>query len=358
MVTTSSPDRATARIAVLGAGLIGCYVGGRLAHGGADVTLIGRAGVMEPIRQRGLRLTDLRGVDLHVPPGRVRATEDAAALAGADLILVTVKSMATGDAAREIERYAPTALVLALQNGVSNAATLAAALPRAIVAAGMVPFNVASPGPAHVHQGVGGDIHAALEPEIEAWAPAFAAAGLPLTLVPDMQAVLWGKLVLNLNNAINALSGLALAQELGTRDYRRALALCQRETLAILKRAGIEPADVLGTPVRMLPLLMSLPTWLYRRLMKARGIRIDRHARSSMAEDLAAGRATEIDYLNGAVVALAHGHGRTAPVNGRVVDLIHAAERGAQPWKARPLLTALEAAGKAKGMKVARRRGV
>ena len=199
---------------------------------------------------------------------------------------------------------------------------------------------------------------ASAEPELEAWLPAFAAVGLPLTLRPDMAEVLWGKLVVNLNNAINALSGVPLQQELGQRAFRRALALCQRETLAILKHAGIGPAPALGTPVEWMPLIMSLPTWLYRRLMAARGFKVDRRARSSMAEDLDAGRPTEIDYLNGEVVALGLSHGRNAPVNSRVIELIRHAEAGARPWRAKPLLTALKAAGRSRDIRIPKRRGV
>lgn len=358
MVTTSVPDRKTARVAVLGAGLIGCYIGGRLASGGADVTLIGRARVLGPIRTQGLRVTDLTGADISVPPGQLRLSEDAAALAGADLVIVSVKSQGTAEAAQQIAAHAPNAVVVSFQNGVSNAETLAEALPDAIVAAGSVPFNVASPEPGHVHQGTAGALSAALEPELQSWLPAFAAGGIPLTLHPDMPAVLWGKLVMNLNNAINALSGLPLADELAQRDFRRAVALTQRETLRLLKRAGIEPAPFVGTPVKALPFILSLPTFIYRRMMAARGFKVDRHARSSMAEDLAAGRPTEIDYLNGEVVALAHRHGRTAPVNERVVELIHHAEKGARPWKAQPLLTALKAAGGAKNIKIPKQRNV
>lgn len=357
MAATSSPDRSKGRIAVFGAGLIGCYIGGRLARAGADVTLIGRESAMRPIRERGLRLTDLHGADIEVAPGHVQTAEEASALAGASLVIVAVKSPATEDAARAIAAHAPTALVLSLQNGVSNAAKLAAALPEARVVAGMVPYNVASPQPGHYHQGTGGQLLAGMEPEMEAWLPVFAKAGIPLALRQDMREVLWGKLVVNLNNAINALSGVPLMPELAQRDFRRALALCQAEALSVLKHANIKPADVLGAPLWLMPHLMRLPTWAYRRVMARQGLKIDRHARSSMAEDLAAGRTTEVDFLNGEVVALAHGIGHTAPINERVVELVLAAEKGAQPWKAEALLTALKSAGRARNIKRPQRRG-
>lgn len=333
------------RIAVFGAGLIGCYLGGRLAAAGADVTLIGRERIAGELTAHGLRLTDLTGADLAAPPGRLTLATNPAALAGADLVLLTVKSPATADAAAAIAAHAPAgAPILSFQNGVSNADVLRAALPGRTVLAGMVPYNVAKPAPGHYHQGTGGALHAADDPALARHAALFAAAGLPLTLTGDMPGVLWGKLVVNLNNAVNALSGLPLAEQIGRRDYRRCVAACQREALGLLRRAGIRPARVLPVPTALIPWLMSLPDGLYRRLSARGAPRIDRHARSSMADDLAQGRRTEVDYLNGEVVALAARLGRRAPVNARIVELVRAAEAGAPSWDAAALLAELRRA--------------
>jgi 2-dehydropantoate 2-reductase len=336
---------ASAKIAVLGAGMIGTYVGGKLAAAGADVTLIGRARVIGDLRANGLRLTDLTGGDTAVGADRLKLSEDPAALAGAALVLLAVKSPGTAEAAAQIARFAPPdAVVVSLQNGVSNAEQLRTLLPARPVVAAMVPYNVAQPGPGHYHKGTMGELHAENSPALQPFAPLFAAAGIPLTLSDDMAGILWGKLVVNLNNAINALSGLPLMQQLVQRDYRRALALCQHEALRLLRRAGIRPAKVLAVPTWALPHVMSLPNGLYRRIMARSGTRIDRHARSSMAEDLALGRRTEVDYLNGELVALATRLGRTAPVNARVVELVRAAEAGAPPLSAADLYRALSAA--------------
>jgi 2-dehydropantoate 2-reductase len=336
---------ASAKIAVLGAGLIGAYVGGRLAAAGAEVTLIGRPRVLDDLRARGLRLTDLHGADIAVPANRLTLADDPAALRDADLILLTVKSPATDEAACQIDKFAkPGAVVLSLQNGVSNAEPLRRALPVMSVIAGMVPFNVAQPGPGHYHQGTGGQLHADDDAAIAAYAPLFEAAGLPLILSPDMAGVLWGKLIINLNNAVNALSGATLLQQLSQRDYRRCVSLTQREALRLLRRAGIRPAKVLALPTTVVPYVMTLPDSLYRQVMARGGTRIDKHARSSMADDLAQGRRTEVDYLNGEVVALAQRLGRRAPVNARIVELVRRAEAGGEPWKAADLYRELAAA--------------
>jgi 2-dehydropantoate 2-reductase len=153
--------------------------------------------------------------------------------------------------------------------------------------------------------------------------------------------VQWAKLLLNLNNPINALSNLPLRDELSQRAYRRCLAAAQAETLELLDAAGIRPAQLLAIPMRRFPAVLRLPDFLFHRLA-SKVLAVDPLARTSMWEDLEAGRPTEIDYLNGEVVRLADSLGRTAPVNARLVDLIHAAETGRRSWSGPELVRELQ----------------
>lgn len=332
-------------ICVVGAGSIGCYVGGRLAAAGADVGFIGRPRLAEELAQHGLRLSDYRGYTATLPAERIRFDTSMAAAAGARLVLVTVKSDATetvGEALAPV--LADDALVISFQNGLRNTARLAARLPRQRVLTGMVPFNVVARGEGAFHQGSEGELDVAADPALAPFLDAFRAAGLPLRQQADMPAVLWGKLLLNLNNAINALSGLPLKAELSQRSYRRCLALAQRETLAVLAAAGLRPARVTAVPPAWLPRVLDVPDALFRRLAN-RMLAIDPLARSSMWEDLALGRRTEIDWINGEVVALAQAHGREAPVNARLIELVRAAEAGGRrDWTGDALLATLRSA--------------
>ncbi|WP_026075932.1 2-dehydropantoate 2-reductase [Noviherbaspirillum massiliense] len=313
-------------ITVFGAGSIGVFVGGSLLAAGADVRLIGRARMGERIARHGLSLTDLYGRRLRLDAASVPYTQDPAALSDADLILVTVKSADTAAAAEAIHAHAkPTALVLSLQNGVGNAEALRARLPGWTVAAGMVPFNVVQMEEGRFHRGTEGELMVEATPGIDRWRASFEAAHLPLVERSDFAAVQWGKLLLNLNNPVNALSDLPLKTELSQRAYRRCLALLMEEALAVLHAAGIAPAKIARVAPRLLPFLLRLPDPLFTRLA-ASMLRIDPEARSSMWEDLQAGRRTEVDYLNGAVVDLARSIGRQAPANQRILDLIHLAE--------------------------------
>jgi 2-dehydropantoate 2-reductase len=143
-------------IAIFGAGAIGCFVGGRLAAGGADVTLIGRARVMDELAE-GLRVTELGGRhEARVSP---TVTTDAAAAAAADLVLVTVKSHQTVEAGAELGTVLPeNTVVVSLQNGVRNVDALRTALPGRQVLAAMVPFNVVRRGPGVYHRASGGSM--------------------------------------------------------------------------------------------------------------------------------------------------------------------------------------------------------
>lgn len=339
------------KVTVFGAGMIGIWIGGLLADR-ADVTLIGRAAMLDPLAD-GLRLTDVDGLDRTIAGERLRCTADAAALADADLILVTTKCMATPAAAEAIAAHGrKDAIILSFQNGIGNAGLLAAALPGRTILAGMVPYNIAQRGAAHFHRGTGGSLVVAAAAALEDLAPLFAGSGAALLQSADIAGVQWGKLLVNLNNAINALSGVSLMEQLRQRDFRRAWALGLAEGLKLAKAAGIAPVDPLPVPLDLLPQILRLPDGLYRFVMTGAGsgrIRVDPHARSSMADDLARGRPTEVDYLQGAVVDLADALGRRAPVNARVVALVRAAEGGASPWQANALYRTLRQAAQDSG---------
>ncbi|WP_106640135.1 2-dehydropantoate 2-reductase [Allosphingosinicella vermicomposti] len=330
------------RIAIFGAGSIGCFVGGAWASRGADVTLIGRPHVGDELVRHGLKLSAYDGWSTFLPPDAVRFTSDAAALAGADIIVLTVKSVATEIAARDIAHHARLAVpVVSVQNGVANAERLRALLPGHTILAGMVPYNVARLGDGRWHKGTKGDLVMDAGPVGEALRAIAGPGPAALRLSADMPSLLWGKLVINLNNAVNALSGLPLRAQLRQRGYRRVVAAAQREMLILLAAADIRPAKVSALPPSILPYAFAAPDWLFNGLL-LHAHKVDATARSSMADDFAAGRATEIDYLNGGVVALARRIGKAAPVNARIVGLVRDAERGGRrDWNADALQKAV-----------------
>lgn len=325
----------TITVAVFGAGAIGCWLGGRLASGGARVTLIGRPRVLDELAG-GLTVSELDG-----PPHTLRVlatgaasidaphlytTIDPAVAATAAITIVSVKSAQTAEAGATLARVLPEgAVVVSMQNGVRNADVLRAALPGRIVLAGMVPWNVVRSGPGAYHRSSSGSLKIENHPRGAPLYTALGSAGLDYSTRVDMRAVQWAKLVMNLNNAINALSGIPLKAELSQRAFRRCLAAAQREAIELLDAAYMPIARLTIVPARWMPRMLELPDRVFR-LVAAKAVAIDPQARSSMWDDLEAKRPTEIDQLQGEVVALAQRLGRTAPINAALVRLIRAAE--------------------------------
>jgi len=318
------------RVAVLGAGSVGCFIGGCWQAAGLSVTFIGRPRIAEDIAANGLTVSDYNGWQERLATVDYRT--DPSALADAGIIILTVKSGATADAAAEIAQHARDgALVVSFQNGVSNLDVLSEVLGgRVKIVRGMIPYNVAYLGEGRFHKGVAGDLFVEQRAHVRALADAIAGSAGALKFSDDMLGLAWGKLLINLNNAVNALSGRTLQEELKRRDYRRVFSASISEGLELLKRAEIEPATVGPISPTMLPRIINSPDWLFNRFFLKKW-KIDAKARSSMADDLAAGRKTEIDYLNGELVRLAERLQRAAPVNSAIVELVHKAEAGAEP---------------------------
>ena len=318
----------TVEVLVYGAGAIGQFLAGRLAAAGVSVHCVARPPVVHALRERGMQVTGIDGRTQHIAPGLVGASESLGEAPAPRLVLVTVKGPATAVAGADLARHcADGTPVISFQNGVDNPGRLRASAAQLDVIAGMVPFNVVQVEAGVVRQSTDGQLACAEHTATRQWAPRFAAAGLPLALHADMLGVQWGKLLLNLNNPVNALAGVPLRDQLLRRGYRRVVAALQDETLRVLARAGIRPARVTPLPPRLLPTLLRLPTPLFRAIA-ARMLTISPEARSSMYDDRVAGRPTEIDDLCGAVIRLAEQHGLDAPANRRLRDLVQRAPQG------------------------------
>jgi len=329
---------------VMGAGSVGCYLGGLLAASGHTVHFVGRPRVLDALDRHGLQITACDGRKKHVPAEQLHLHETPPVGLAADVTLLCVKSGATFEAAQALQHsLLPGSLVLSMQNGVSNAERAQTAAPALDVRAGMVPFNVAELAPGHFHRGTTGKLvvqGSASDTTVTHLAQAFAGQGVGLELRDDLRAVQWGKLVINLNNPVNALSGLPLRAQLLQRGYRRCVAALQSEALDVLEAAGYKVAPFTPLPPRRLAQALGLPTPLFRMLAR-RMLKIDDKARSSMADDLQLGRTTEIDALCGEVVRLAHRQGRQAPLNARMLTLVQAWPHAPQPYGPRELEEAL-----------------
>ncbi|MFM6986766.1 MAG: ketopantoate reductase family protein [Hydrogenophaga sp.] len=294
------------QVAVLGAGAVGCFYGGMLARAGHRVTLIGRPQHVQVFQAQGLRMQTLH-FDETV---RVHASTDAAAVAGADLVLFAVKSTDTESAGAQMrEHLKPGALVLCLQNGVDNTERLRTVLPQVRVAAAVVYVATEMAGPGHLRHHGRGELVIEPDPASERMAQALIAAGIPTEISDNVRGALWAKLILNCAyNALSAVGRMAygeLVQQPGvTGVMRDVVAECR----AVAAADGVTlPADVDAAVRRIAE---TMPTQF-----------------SSTAQDLMRGKPSEIDFLNGFVVRRGDALGVPTPANRVLWTLVRLVER-------------------------------
>lgn len=281
------------KIAVMGAGAVGCYYGGMLARAGHPVVLIGRPQHVEAIRRDGL-LLDTQSFQARVA---LEASTETAAVAGAELVLFCVKSTDTESAGEAMRPHLPPdALVLSLQNGVDNAARLQAVLAQQ-VAATVVYVATEMAGPGHVKHHGRGELVIAPSAKSAEIAELLIAAGVPTQVSDNVTGALWAKLILNCAyNALSAISQLPygrLSQGEGVQAVMRDVV---RECLAVAAAGGVTvPGDTWAAVQRIAE---TMPTQF-----------------SSTAQDLARGKRSEIDHLNGYVLRQGEALDVATPVN-------------------------------------------
>jgi 2-dehydropantoate 2-reductase len=281
------------KVAVMGAGAVGCYYGGMLARAGRDVVLIARPHHVDAIRHNGLRL-DTQTFDEHV---RLQASTEPDAVKGAKLVLFCVKSTDTDHAAQALKPHLEAdALILCLQNGVENAERVRELLPQETAAA-VVYVASEMAGPGHIRHHGRGEL--VIEPSSvsQELARVFAQAGVPTEISDNVRGALWAKLILNCAyNALSALSRLPYGKLVQGEGVTRVMRDVVDECLAVAKADGVTiPGDVDAAVKRIVE---SMPNQF-----------------SSTAQDLIRGKRSEIDHLNGLIVRRGEALGVPTPAN-------------------------------------------
>jgi len=308
------------KIAIIGAGAMGSLFGGRLALAGEEVWLV-------DVWEEHVRAIREKGLTIVTPAQdivcRPRATTRAEDIGSADLVIVFVKSTATKTAARTAASLlGPGAAVLTLQNGYGNADELAAVVGRERVIVGTTAQGATLLGPGRIMHGGSGDTHigelgGGLTPRLAKIAATLTRAGFPTVGDEGVASLVWGKLIINVGiNALTGITGLKNGELADYAETREVLALAVGEAVAVARAAGVklpypDPVDKV--------LAVAAATC---------------QNRSSMLQDLASGRLTEIDAINGAVVREGARLGVATPVNRTLTLLIKALEQIRQAKKA------------------------
>jgi 2-dehydropantoate 2-reductase len=281
------------KIAIMGAGAVGCYYGAMLARAGHAVTLIARPQHVRAIRDRGL-VFETRSSTENLP---VAATTEASGVADAEIVLFCVKSGDTASAGRDIAPYlAAGASILSLQNGIDNAERLQEVVGLPVIPTAVYVASEMS-GPGHVrHHGrgelvIGPGSSSAMIVEV------FGQAGIKTEISNNVIGALWTKLIVNCAyNALSAIPQLAYGRMIAVEGVEACMTDIVAECLAVARQSGIQvDDDILGM---VLALASMMPEQL-----------------SSTAHDLARGKRTEIDHLNGFVVRTGARLGIATPAN-------------------------------------------
>lgn len=293
------------KTAIVGAGAVGCFYGGMLARAGREVVLIGRAAHVEAIRSGGLRMQTL-SFDEQVP---VSASTDAAAVAGAKLVLCCVKSNDTLQAAKDMAPHlAPDTIVLSLQNGYDNAERLQQSLGRPVYPA-LVYVATEMAGPGHLRHHGRGELVIGQFPGSSGVVAEFARAGVPVSVSDNVAGQLWAKLMINCAyNGLSAITQMPYGRIVVGEGIRAVIDDIVNECLAVAKADGVKVQDDIRTAVD--GIAQSMATQI-----------------SSTAHDVARGRRSEIDYINGYVVRRGEIHGIRTPVNRTIHALVRLLEQ-------------------------------
>jgi 2-dehydropantoate 2-reductase len=294
------------QVAVIGAGAVGCYYGGLLLKAGHDVTFVGRPVHVDAINARGL-LLDTQSFKGHLP---AKAATDTAGLPPLDLVLVCVKSADTEAAGRSLAGcLRPSTSVLSLQNGVDNAPRLSAVIGHAVIPV-VVYVGSEMAGPGHVRHHGGGDLAIGPSPVSEALAQTLQAAGVGVTIADDIDKTLWSKLIINCAyNALSAVAGIAYGPMLQVDGTRQVVTSAVQEATTVARASGV------AIPDELIDHILNIPTIMPNQM-------------SSTAQDLARGKPSEIDFLNGHVVRRGAELGIATPTNQALQVMVKLAERG------------------------------
>lgn len=293
------------KIAVVGAGAVGCYYGGMLARAGHDVTFIGRPVHVDAINRNGLLLEIGQTKQTVV----ARASTDPKAVAGAELVLVSVKSADTEDAGRAMaSSLLSGASVLSLQNGVDNAERMQAAIGRRPVIAAVVYVGTEMAGPGHVRHHGRGELVIGQSAKSDAIGKLLSEAGIPTTVSANVASALWGKLITNCSyNALSAVAQIPYGPMLAMEGARDVIDSVVRECVSVAGALGVSlPPDIIE---RTLSVAGSMPGQM-----------------SSTAQDLARGKKSEIDFLNGYVVRKGRQLGIATPANLALLVMVRLSE--------------------------------
>ena len=314
------------RIAVIGAGALGGTFATLLSAAGHEVTVTARGAGLAAIRERGIRLEGGFGQAEARPTALERLVDTP------ELVLVCTKAQDAEAAILDNAAVIDGAAVIVIQNGLDGVSTARRLLPRSdcFGALSIIAANYTEPGlvtvttaaPTYLGRGSG-----PADAATRHWQAVLAGA-VPCQAIDNFVGAQWTKLVVNMLNALPAITGLSVQAVVSNRGLRRVMTLSMREAVRVGMRRGTRFGAMQALGDRRLRVFSLLPAWAGQVLplmMRARMGAVPN--RGSTLQSITRGQRTEVDHLNGAVVREAAVAGMAAPVNTRLTALVHEVEQ-------------------------------
>ena len=315
------------RIAIIGAGSIGSVVAAYLTKAGQDVALIGRGDQAETIQKNGLHVAGARGEEIFPVKALTRLDQQY------DLVIFTVKTQDMEEAYQQNREFLTDCCILSSQNGVQADDLLHRYFPRERIYSSIVMFGATYTKPGHAVFNFEGDWIIGkpfmLNDEKVNGIAQVLKKGFAVVVSDNIVGMKWLKLFVNFNNCIPALTGKSMQETFADMDLCRLSILLLREGVAIVRKNGVQLVSLPQFPAERIYGLVNMP------LDQAAGI-INKTLTTlskeplygSILQSIMRDRASEIDYINGQVVRMVRNPKDEAPLNARVVELVHQVERG------------------------------
>lgn len=313
------------RIGVIGAGAVGGVLAALLDRAGHEVAVTARGAHLEAIQRGGIHLSGAWGEH------RAQVAADVKLTSGAELVVVATKAQDADTAIRESLAVLTGIPVVVLQNGLDGMRTASIAAPHSDIVGALATFAASLVSPGRVAVTTAGPTYLGVargEGDVPArYAAAILSAVMPTTVVANFAGAQWTKLVINQVNALPAITGLSAQEVIGHTGLRMAMTASMREAVRVALGARVRFEAIQSLTHRRLMSFAAAPLWVGQLLPALMSRRMGATPNpGSTLQSVRRGQPSEVDYLNGAVVRAADAIGRRAPVNHRMVELVHEVE--------------------------------
>lgn len=329
------------RIAIIGAGAIGSVVAAQLKKAGVDTLLVGRVDQVAAIQQNGLTVHNAAGSEKVAVSAATRLEREY------DLVIFTVKTQDLGQAYQENHKFLENCLVLTTQNGVQADNLLSTHFEPKRMFNSIVMFGATYTKPGEVTYNFPGDWiigkpFTAIDPK--AWEIAeVLKKAFNVVVAPQIMGMKWLKVFVNFNNCLPALTGKSMQETFSDMAMCRLSILLLKEGMAVVQRAGVELVSLPQFPLERIKGLAAMPVDQAAGIMNKTLTTLSKEPLyGSILQSIMRGRTSEIDFINGEIVHLGRSVETPAPLNQKVVALVHRVEESGKFFKVEEIKSEFE----------------